>query len=266
MSEATYSVHNIDQLPYADFIALIGQPNSPPGGEIAIRDWIDMAGVDVHSLLLDLACSTGFSSRTIVRQVGCKAVGIDVSGLAIAQARRQAECESLAERLCYLTADAACLPFERRSFSHVIAGSSFGFIAERSQALAECARVLNDQGSLCVAIFYYKSPPPPRLLTEIAACIGYTPSPEHDYTYWYDFFSRSFALQNQREYVLAVQPETEVSASVRAFVYADSSPLSKYGPNVRKACFERLRAARLVLNKHRRYQGIAVMRWRKTDD
>lgn len=48
---------------YPDFVALMQQDNTPPGAEYTIDYWIKHGCINKKSHLLDLACSTGFSSR-----------------------------------------------------------------------------------------------------------------------------------------------------------------------------------------------------------
>ena len=59
------NVEQIWQMAYPDFVAFIDQDNTPPGGEATVAWWIERAGIDADSHVLDLACNTGFSSRTI---------------------------------------------------------------------------------------------------------------------------------------------------------------------------------------------------------
>ena len=55
---------DITAMKYAEFVSFLGI-NTPPGGVDTVQYWIKHAEIDSSSELLDLACNTGFSSRTI---------------------------------------------------------------------------------------------------------------------------------------------------------------------------------------------------------
>jgi SAM-dependent methyltransferase len=123
---------DIGFMSYPEFVAFIGQSNTPPGEKTTVCVWRHFAAINHESEILDLACSTGYSSRVLSEQTGCRAIGIDIVGQAVEVARRDLQHP---DRLMYLVGDAAHLPFADGSFTHVIAGSSFGFIKERGLAL-----------------------------------------------------------------------------------------------------------------------------------
>lgn len=85
--------------------------------------------------VLDVGCGTGYFTRRLAR-AGLQATGIDTDAAAI----RYAKSRTVAgER--YLAGDARVLPFPNRHFDFGVAITSFCFIADPVQALAELARV-----------------------------------------------------------------------------------------------------------------------------
>lgn len=253
----------VRSLSYPDFVAFIGQANTPPGADATVRGWEEMARIDAGSHVLDLACSTGYSSRCLARRTGCSGLGIDLSRPALAVAESEARRAGLEARLRYIEANAAALPLPDAAFSHVVAGACFGFIHERERALDEVFRVLAAGGALCVASFHYRQEPPAELLDEVARAIGYRPDPARVLGYWQAFFSRRFTLVDERRGSLEPYPEDAVERDVRALVFEESEPLAVQPPSVRDACFDRLLWTRRVLNEHRRYQGLSVTVWRR---
>src|SRR5947209_7436122 len=111
---------DIQKMTYPDFIGFIGQPNTPPGGERTINEWIELASINSTAFLLDVACSTGFSSRLLSCKTKSRAVGFDISELAIREASRQAQRSACRDLVNYIIADATNLPFRGSSFTHVI--------------------------------------------------------------------------------------------------------------------------------------------------
>jgi SAM-dependent methyltransferase len=258
----TGSVRRVREMSYPDFIAFVRQDNTPPGGAATVNAWIEMTGLNASARLLDLACSTGFSSRTAVKACGCVAVGIDRSIASIEVARAEARNAGLLSQLTYNVGDAAALPYGHGSFSHVLAGSCFGFIEERTKALTECARILGNGGLICISAFYYLRTPPVALLDRVANAIGYRPDPDRRYEFWRGFFSLAFEPVAERIQELDVLQPALVEAAARELVDRSTSVRTQPA-DVQQACLHRMVTTRLILNEHRRYQGLSIAVWRK---
>ena len=252
----------VQQMPYASFVAFIGQENSPPGSEHTLRAWIEHGGIDLRSHVLDLACSTGWNSRWIAELVGCTGAGIDVSTAAIERAQSELRRTSKSAALKYVVADAAALPFGDEEFTHVLAGCTLSFIQNRAGALRECGRVLGQHGALCVANFYYYRRPTLALLDNVERVVGFRPRASWNARFWESLISQVFTLEWEAHSDLPVYPDSEVAAVAREAIL-NSDVMREYAPQVREACFHRLLDTRLVLNRHRSVQRVAVQVWRK---
>lgn len=254
---------DVHALSYPDFVGFIGQANAPPGADRTLIDWIELSGIERKSHILDLACSTGFSSRGLCERSGCSAVGIDLSEMALAVAQTEASQLLIEQQCSYQNADATSLPFSEHSFTHVVAGCCFGFIASRDAALKECARVLKCDGYLCVSAFHYTEPPPDELLDEVEQAIGYRPNPQRNYEYWYRFFATLFHLQSKRTYMLEPCGEEKTQQSVQKYMSRNALHLHAFSGEIQQACYDRLLSLRLALDRHREYQKLSVMTWCK---
>lgn len=252
----------VETLPYPDFVAFIGQDNSPPGRADTLLHWAQMSKMGPESIVLDLACSTGYSGRFLSRLLGCAVYGIDQSALAVTEANRLAHAEKTDGKAAFCVADAINLPFNDSTFSHIVAGSAFGFIQNRFNALDEAARVLRDQGRLCVASYFYLTEPPSTVLDRIADSIGYRPDSGRTLDYWFSFFSRRFQLEDRRTLHLPEFDEATVLSSVHRFIFFDSQNLANMPQDVKVACWKRLAAIRMAINEHRKYQSVKLMVWR----
>lgn len=248
---------------YPDFVAFLGQTNTPPGGSRTVGFWVKESGLDASGRVLDLACTTGFSSRLAARTAGCRACGIDISEAAIEKARAEARSAGLAERLEYSVADAVRLPFEDGAFTHVLAGCNFSFIQRRDDALDEAHRVLVPGGRLCVSNFYYASPPPVDVLRRVEEAVGFVPDAAWTRSFWESFLSRRFRRSAGEDRELPVLEASRLKAEIRRHVFEEAPALRGLPEPVKEACFERLAAVRLVLNEHRRYQRYTVEVWEK---
>lgn len=99
-------------------------------------------GVRPGDRVLDIGCGTGQITRDAARHASPgTALGIDISGPMLAQARRQAETEGL-HNVSFVQADARTHAFPRAQFT--LATSRFGtmFFADPGTAFANIARAL----------------------------------------------------------------------------------------------------------------------------
>ncbi|WP_246796386.1 class I SAM-dependent methyltransferase [Burkholderia perseverans] len=261
--EATV-VAGIGRMSYPDLVACIGQDNTPPGADLTLQTWIGNAGIGRSSLLLDLACSTGFSSRFCFEQVGSRSEGIDLSDAAIQVAAQKASAMGASDALNYQVADAAQLLFDDGVFSHILGGCNFAFISDRAAALRECVRVLEPSGALCVANFFYRKAPGNDMLSAVHDAIGFRPDPQWTLDYWRDFFGSSgLTCSFEKIEQLASLPMQRLQAGIEQYVDRENPFTRRLSEKVRGAFSSRMSSVRSVLNQQRDFQGVAIQTWRK---
>lgn len=100
---------------------------------------LDRAEVGPGQAVLDLACGTGFVSRSAAARVGGdgRVVGADVNAGMLAVAERT----STSAAVSWVHTSADDLPFESNSFDRVVAQQGVQFFPDLDTALAEMARV-----------------------------------------------------------------------------------------------------------------------------
>lgn len=248
---------------YPDFVAFIGQINTPPGAQNTVKYWEKNSGIMDESIILDLACSTGFSSRCLVQYTGCNSYGIDISEKAIEIAKQEAAKLNCADKLKYHVGDATNINYQDGFFSHVIGGCNFSFIQKRENALCEVGRVLENKGRLCVSNFYYMIKPPDNVLDRVEQSISFRPLPVWTHTYWSDFFKTEFNLVVEEHVDLPVQTKEQIYNFAKSQIYIKSHALINYDGDIKSFCFDRLLSIRLVLNEHRKYQKYSRAVWWK---
>jgi demethylmenaquinone methyltransferase/2-methoxy-6-polyprenyl-1,4-benzoquinol methylase len=117
----------------------------------AMMDWLaPRAG----QRLLDVAGGTGdIAFRFLKRAGAAEAVVLDMTESMLAEGRKRAEAESLADRLEWIVGDAMALPFAANSFD--VYTISFGIrnVTRIPDALSEAYRVLRPGGRLMVLEF-----------------------------------------------------------------------------------------------------------------
>jgi len=101
-------------------------------------------------LVLDVAAGTGRVARALLRQPAFdgRVVQVDLSGPMLRQG--QHACAAWPERLDWVRAPAAPLPFPAGTFDAVTCLEALEFVPDARAALAECARVLRPGGVLLV--------------------------------------------------------------------------------------------------------------------
>lgn len=249
---------------YPDFVALMKQDNTPPGSAYTVDYWIEHAGISNNSVLLDLACSTGYSSRYCFSKTSSSAEGIDISEIAISTAREKAAAMGAQDKLRYQVSDACSLPFSDDTFTHILGGCNFAFIQERSKALAEVVRVLRPQGVICTSNFYYRKKPGQEIINSVYNAIGFRPDPDWTLKYWHDFFAREdLELYHEKNHELSSQPLEELKENLLRYVSAENEFTRELDETTQNAFYERYLAIREPLNDQRDYQGVTIQLWRK---
>ncbi|WP_426390706.1 ThiF family adenylyltransferase [Variovorax sp. R-27] len=252
----------IKKTSYPALVGYLRQENSPPGGEKTIRYWINKGNIKEKSSILDLACSTGYSSRNTAKLTGCSGVGIDVEMCAIESAKNMAARDGVSH-LQFESGDAENLSFKDSEFTHILAGCTFAFIQNQQAAINEVRRVLRGGGILCVSSFFYSQEPPVDVLDAIELHVGFRPRPFWSELWWNNFFETAgFSLTNQEVEGLPVYSDDVIAMEVRRIVFESQHDLTGAAPEVLWAAYEKILAMRLAANKQRKYQGLAIQVWR----
>lgn len=249
---------------YPDFVAFIKQDNTPPGGASTLNYWIRNSHINPNSLLLDLACSTGFSSRYCFQKIGCHAKGIDISKSSIDIAREKAFELNATIELEFFVADTCKLPFKESAFTHILAGCNFAFIKNREAALKECTRVLARSGVICSSNFFYRRKPPDQIIESITRSLGFEPESHWDLNFWRDFFkSKSLELITEKTYSLHSVKDDELYNSIRQYIFSLNAFTSSLPTETKEEILSHFLEIRRPLNMQRDYQGVSLQLWRK---
>src|SRR6188474_3606118 len=86
-----------------------------------LADYLDAMLIDTAETVLDLGCGTGMVARAIARRRGFsgKVTGIDLSSSLVANARRLAEEEGIADRVDFRAGDTRSLDLAAGTFDAV---------------------------------------------------------------------------------------------------------------------------------------------------
>jgi len=98
--------------------------------------------------VLDVCCGLGGPARWLAHRLGCKVTGLDLTTSRIEAARRLTERVGLSPLVDFVEGDATRMPIPSRRFDRVIGQEAWVHIGDKAALLAECHRVLKNDGLL----------------------------------------------------------------------------------------------------------------------
>jgi ubiquinone/menaquinone biosynthesis C-methylase UbiE len=110
-----------------------------------IYRYIFAASLAENKVVLDVACGTGYGAGFMADKGSSKVVGVDISAEAIDYARERFSKDTKASFVC---ANAIRLPFGDDAFDVVVSFETVEHIKQYRKFLAECRRVLKENGLL----------------------------------------------------------------------------------------------------------------------
>jgi arsenite methyltransferase len=132
-------------------VAWLLGPRLHPGGRELTERLIRSLGALPGGVVVDVACGRGESTLQVARATGAQAIGIDLSAVSIAAARRSAEVAGLAASVEFVVGDAEALPLGDGAADAVLCECSFCTFPDKERAAAELARVLKPGGRLALS-------------------------------------------------------------------------------------------------------------------
>jgi SAM-dependent methyltransferase len=113
------------------------------------RQFIGWLSLSASSNVLDVGSGSGGPALFLVRETGCRVVGIDVNRNGIEAANRLSESQGLGSQARFQPVDAAeVLPFDNASFDAIICIDAINHLRDRARVLNDWARVLRPAGTL----------------------------------------------------------------------------------------------------------------------
>ncbi|PID41036.1 MAG: SAM-dependent methyltransferase, partial [Proteobacteria bacterium] len=106
-----------------------------PGGLELTRRTAAYCGLKAGDRVLDVGCGTGATVAFLNRQMGIRAIGVDVSAKLLAEAR------SKAPNLSVMRANGVALPVRSAAVGAVYCECVLSLISDTMAALVECRRV-----------------------------------------------------------------------------------------------------------------------------
>lgn len=262
MKKESITPEYIKGLSYTDFVGLINQWNVLPGSHVTLSKWACFSGLNKTSRLLEVACTTGFSSRELALLSGCSGEGFDLSEKSIKMATYNKEEYAPSIDFSYSVADGYKYKSDK-PFTHVVVGASLGFFPDPLKMLDKCISMLNDGGYILASPFYVAKPLPKALVKKAQKIFDITPTgvPYKEIMKLYNKLEVVFEERNN----LIQETEEELHYYCKCTIDRACKMLSITDKKVYGAMYKRLYDVKKMSNDLRPYQmySVLVLRYRK---
>jgi arsenite methyltransferase len=132
-------------LQYFSFLADMGITKHFGSYNVTL-ELVELCHMTEGKYVLDVGCGVGVTPSFLAREIGCRAVGVDITPKMIERAQERAEREGVADMVELRVADARGLPFEDDRFDAVICESVVAFLEDKQRAVDEFVRVAKPGG------------------------------------------------------------------------------------------------------------------------
>lgn len=257
------TVEFIQQLSYTDFIGFINQWNVLPGSYSTLSKWAAYSKMNKNSRLLEVACTTGFSSRELATMTGCRGEGFDLSQGSIEMANYNKKRYAPQINFSYKVADGYRYKPQGK-FTHIVIGASLKFFPDPEMMLNRCISMLNDGGYILASPFYVTSAITNSLIQRAQKVFGVTPT-NVSYKEIMQLYNKFEIIYEDRDELI---PETtdELRHYCKSTIDRACEIRGIKDQKAYRAMFKKLFEIKKISNDLRPYQqySVLVLRFRKS--
>lgn len=263
MQISSISPSKVKELSYTDFVGLINQWNVPPGSLSTISKWAIFSNLNEKSHILEVACTTGFSSRELALSSGCSGVGIDISGASVEAAIYNKDIYAQAINIDYKNIDAYEFSSEKK-FSHVVLGAALKFFPDPFRLLNHLQTMMTDNSYFLATPFYIHTPIPSDLIENFKRVFGIAPTTEGYKDIMRVYKGLEITYQDHMDIYL--ETNEELQHYCESTVSRVLSEQKCSNDELFSECFARLLEIKTMSNALRTYQKYTtlVLRYRKS--
>jgi 2-polyprenyl-3-methyl-5-hydroxy-6-metoxy-1,4-benzoquinol methylase len=252
----------VKNLSYTDFIGFINQWNVLPGSYVTLSKWLHFSQLNRKSNLLEVACTTGFSSRELALLSGCGGEGFDLSEKSIEMANYNKDKYAPNIKFSYEVANGYKFKANKK-FSHIIVGASLRFFPDPQKMLDKCIDMLNDGGYILASPFYAVKKVPDSTIKESKKAFGITPT--------HTSYKEIMKLYNKLEIIfeerneLIKETDEEINYYCKSTIDRACKMLRITDKKIYQVMYNRLYNIKKATNNLRSYQkySVLVLRYRK---
>lgn len=222
--------------------------------------------MDKRSSLLDVACSTGFSSREVALLTGCSGIGFDSSLNAIEMARYNKIHYAPKISIEYQIADG--YEFRpKKKFTHVFVGGNLAFFSKPGKMLNRCLDMLQNNGNILATPYYMIRQMPKNLIARTHKLLGIPLNSFSRFKYKdvMSVYNGLDVLYEDRN-LLIEESEAEIKEYCNCVISRACNILHIDDQLVFDRMYKKLLGYRKIINEGRPYQAysVLVLRYRKS--
>lgn len=254
---------SVNNMSYTDFVGFVNQWNVPPGAFVTLSQWALFSKLNKQSKLLEVACTTGFSSRELSLMTGCEAIGIDISLPSIITAQKNQLQYAPRARLSYKQVDANEYKTTQK-FSHIVVGAALRFFPNPETIIQRIVAFFQNEGYLLSAEFYTDSRIPSKILRKASRVFGITPT-NTDYKNVMKVY-QGLELVYEDKNEITEETDEEIHHYTRSTVDRAIKDRNIQDNKVKDLLYKRLYEIKKTANTLRPYQryNVLVHRFRKS--
>lgn len=250
-------------LSYTDFVGFINQWNVLPGAYSTLSKWANYSKLNSNSRLLEVACTTGFSSRELAVLSGCTGEGFDLSERSIEMARYNKEHYAPEIDFSYKVADG----YEYRpsqKFTHIAVGASLGFFPDPEKMIERCLDMIEDGGCILAAPFYVTREIPQEVVKRFRSVFNIFPT-NSSYKDIMSLYNKFEIIYEDRKKLIK-ETQSELEHYCHSTVKRACEIREIDSEEVYQVMFDRLFEVKEMSNELRPFQGysVLVLRYRKS--
>lgn len=250
-------------LSYTDFVGFVNQWNVLPGSYSTLSKWVVYSKMNENSCLLEVACTTGFSSRELATLTGCSGEGFDLSRSSIEMASYNKKRYAPKINFSYKVADGYHYKPQGK-FTHIVVGASLKFFPDPKMMLNRCISMLNDGGYILASPFYVTRTIPDNLIKRAQKVFGITPT-NVSYKEIMQLYNKFEIIYEDRNDSIQ-ETKDELKHYCKSTIDRTCEIRDIKDQKMYKAMFERLFEVKKMSNDLRPYQkySVLVLRFRKS--
>jgi SAM-dependent methyltransferase len=257
----------VRKLSYPDFVGFINQWNTPPGSYVTLSKMAAFSRMTEKSRILEVGCSTGFSSRELAVLSGCRGMGFDLSENAIAMANYNKKRYAPNVDISYKVADGYKFKPPKKKFTHIIVGGNLKFFSNPGKMLSRCVEMLADGGYILASPYYQIRPVPQPFARRMHDALGIPLAAFHNFSYkeTMRLFNKFEIIYEDRN-VLVSETEEELDYYCASVIGRACEIYRITDKKVYDAMYRRLLGIRRLINESRHHQEycVLVLRYRKS--
>jgi len=247
---------------YTDFVGFVNQWNVLPGAYVTLSKWKTYGHVNEHSRILELACTSGFSSRELALLSGCSGVGVDISKPSVEMAEFNKKNYAPHIDIDYIHSDGMLYKPEAK-FSHVVVGAALKFFSDQQKIVERIVSFYLEDGGLLLASPFYVTKNVPKDMVEKAKKIfGITITTMGYHEVMKDY--RGFEILYEDRCSILQETDDELKHYCESTIERACGIRDITDSETKKAMFGRLMEIKKMSNDLRPYQmyTVLVLRYR----